>query len=98
MATSNAAFYSNVDHMQILVALMKMYNMDSTDISAIRSIGFNAHVLTNINDSVIYKANSAIRESNVLTATKLDSLYKQFSKIVTQTILGVLEWLAKNPT
>ena len=27
----------------------------------------------------------------------LDPLYKQFSKIVTQTILGILEWLAKNP-
>ena len=27
-------------------------------------------------NSVIFKSNSAIRESNVLTATKLDSLYK----------------------
>ena len=89
MATSNAAFYSNVDHMQILVALMKMYNMDSTDISAIRSIGFNAHVLTNINDSVIYKANSAIRESNVLTATKLDSLYKHGREVEVAPIYSI---------
>ena len=89
MATSNVSFFSNVDHMQVLVALMKMYNMDSTDISAIRSIGFNAHVLTNINDSVIFKSNSAIRESNVLTATKLDSLYKHGREVGVAPIYSI---------
>ena len=81
MATATNNFYSNVDHLQMLLALMRMYNMTSSDISAIRSIGFNAHVLTNINDAVLFKANSAIRESNILTATKLDSLYKHGRKV-----------------
>ena len=81
MASKSMNFYSNVDHMQMLVALLKMYNMNSTDISAIRTIGFNIHVLTNINDTVLYKANSAIQESNVITARKYSSLLKHAAEV-----------------
>lgn len=78
---SGKNFYSNVDHMQMLVALLKMYNMDSADISAIRTIGFNVHVLTNINDTVLYKANSAIQESSPVTARKYSSLLKHGAEV-----------------
>lgn len=81
MASKSMNFYSNVDHMQMLVALLKMYNMNSTDISAIRTVGFNIHVLTNINDTVLYKANSAIQESNVITARKYSSLLKHAAEV-----------------
>ena len=81
MASKSMNFYSNVDHMQMLVALLKMYNINSTDISAIRTIGFNIHVLTNINDTVLYKANSAIQESNVITARKYSSLLKHAAEV-----------------
>lgn len=77
----NRNFYSNVDHMQMLVALLKMYNMDSADISAIRTIGFNVHVLTNINDTVLFKANSAIMESSPVTARKYSSLLKHGAEV-----------------
>lgn len=81
MASKSMNFYSNVDHMQMLQALLKMYNMNSTDISAIRTVGFNIHVLTNINDTVLYKANSAIQESNVVTARKYSSLLKHAAEV-----------------
>lgn len=81
MASKSMNFYSNVDHMQMLQALLKMYNMNSTDISAIRTIGFNIHVLTNINDTVLFKANSSIQESNVVTARKYSSLLKHAAEV-----------------
>ena len=81
MASRNMNFYSNVDHMQMLVALLKMYNMESNDISAIRSIGFNIHVLTNINDTVLFKSNSAIIESSPVTARKYSSLLKHGAEV-----------------
>ena len=81
MASRNMNFYNNIDHMQMLVALLKMYNMDSSDISAIRSIGFNIHVLTNINDTVLYKSNSAVIESSPVTARKYSSLLKHGAEV-----------------
>ena len=81
MASRTMNFYNNIDHMQMLVALLKMYNMDSADISAIRSIGFNVHVLTNINDSVLFKANSAIQEASPITARRYSSLLKHGAEV-----------------
>lgn len=81
MASRSMNFYSNVDHMQMLVALLRQYNMEAGDISAIRSIAFNIHVLTNINDTVLYKANSAIQESNPVTARKYSSLLKHGAEV-----------------
>ena len=81
MASSTLNFYSKTDHMTMLVALLKMYNMDPTDISAIRTIGFNIHMLTNINDTVLFKANSAITESSPITATKYSSLLKHAAEV-----------------
>lgn len=81
MASSTLNFYSKTDYMTMLVALLKMYNMDPTDISAIRTIGFNIHMLTNINDTVLFKANSAITESSPITATKYSSLLKHAAEV-----------------
>nr|DAW71378.1 MAG TPA: hypothetical protein [Caudoviricetes sp.] len=74
-------FVANTDYMQYLLTLYRMFGMESSDVSAIRILGINAFALTNTNDMILYKSNQAIKEANVLTATKLNSIYKHAREV-----------------
>ena len=72
---------TDIEYMTWLTAILNLYGMYTDDINAISTVGFLTHALVDTNDAVIYKANQAIKESHVITAQKLDSLYKHAREV-----------------
>ena len=74
--------YSNhAEYFQYLSNLLGTYNIDKKKISGLSLVGFTVHALSDINDTVSYNSRNAIRESHVMTANKLDSLYKHAREV-----------------
>ena len=74
-------FRSDSDNLKWLLALLDNYGMYSDDISAISSIGYNVHVLNDMNENTAYVANQAKKETFVSTANYMDSLYKHAREV-----------------
>ncbi len=72
---------TDIEYMTWLTAILNLYGMYTDEINAISTVGFLTHALVDTNDAVIYKANQAIKESHVITAQKLDSLYKHAREV-----------------
>lgn len=67
---------TDVEQIRYLFALMNEYDLYQKDISALSTVGFLTHANVEMNDGVILRSNQAIRESHVVTARKMTSLYK----------------------
>lgn len=74
-------FRTDADNLKWLLAILENYGMFNKDIAAISTIGFNAHVLNDMNENTAYIARRAKRESFVVTAQDMDSLYKHASEV-----------------
>ena len=74
-------FRTDSDNLKWLLAILENYGMFDKDIAAISTIGFNAHVLNDMNENTAYIARRAKRESFVVTAQDTDSLYKHASEV-----------------
>ena len=72
---------TDIEYMTWLTAILNLYGMYTDEINAISTVGFLTHALVDTNDAVMYKANQAIKESHVITAQKLDSLYKHAREV-----------------
>ena len=72
---------TDLEYMTWLTAILNLYGMYTDEINAISTVGFLTHALVDTNDAVMYKANQAIKESHVITAQKLDSLYKHAREV-----------------
>lgn len=78
---SDTNFRSESDNLKWLLALLNNYGMYSDDISAISNIGFNTHVLNDMNENTAYVADQAKKESFVITANYMDSIYKHAREV-----------------
>lgn len=67
---------TDVEQLRYLMALMAEYDLYQKDISALSTVGFLTHANMEMNDGVILRSNQAIKESHVVTARKMTSLYK----------------------
>lgn len=78
MATSivEDGFRSEADNLKYLAAIMGEYGIFHKEISSLSLVGLNAHMLNDMNEAVLNRSNIAIRESSVITARRLSSLYK----------------------
>lgn len=74
-------YQKSTDYLQWLVNMAGKYGMDTHDMQAISLVGFNLHMLADINDTVAFNTRQAIKESHVITANKLDSLYKHAREV-----------------
>nr|DAS07480.1 MAG TPA: hypothetical protein [Caudoviricetes sp.] len=74
-------FRTDVDELKYLSALMNLYGMKQREISALSLVGFTAHALTDMNSSALYRSTEAVRESFVITASRLNNLYKHAREV-----------------
>ncbi len=72
---------TDTDHLKWLLYLMNEYGIYTQDVSAIGLVGFMAHANTDVNNAVLYRSNQAIKESHVITAQRLSSLYKHAREV-----------------
>lgn len=72
---------NDVDQLKFLISLMNEYDLYQKEISALSTVGFMAHVNMEMNDGVLYRSNQAIKESHVITAKRLNSLYKHAREV-----------------
>lgn len=78
---SDTNFRTESDNLKWLLALLNNYGMYTDDISAISNIGFNVHVLNDLNENTAYVADQAKKESFVITANYMDSIYKHAREV-----------------
>ena len=67
---------TDIEHLNWLLTIFNQYGIYTDEINAISYAGIIAHTLTDSNAQITYKSNQAIKESHVITANKMDSLYK----------------------
>lgn len=81
LTNSDTNFRTESDNLKWLLALLNNYGMYTDDISAISNIGFNTHVLNDMNENTAYVADQAKKESFVITANYMDSIFKHAREV-----------------
>lgn len=74
-------YTSPAKYLESLMDLLGTYGIDRKDVDALSLVGFNTHVLGEMNETVQYVSRYAINESQVITANRLDSLYKHAREV-----------------
>ncbi len=72
---------TDIEHLNWLLTIFNQYGIYTDEINAISYAGIIAHTLTDSNAQITYKSNQAIKESHVITANKMDSLYKHAKEV-----------------
>ena len=72
---------TDLENIRYLYALLNEYDLYQEEISALSLVGFSVHMLTDINDGVVNRSNEAIKESHVITANKMNSLFKHAREV-----------------
>ena len=73
---TNTTLRTDVEQMRYLLALLNEYGLYQHEITALSTVGFLVHANVEMNDGVLLRTNQAIKESHVVTARKMSSLYK----------------------
>ena len=74
-------YNNHSSYFEYLQKLLETYGIDRHTLSGLSLAGFTTHVLSDINDTVTYNSKQAVQESHVMTAKKLDSLYKHAREV-----------------
>lgn len=74
-------YTNHAEYFQYLLKLLNTYGINQDTLSNLSLVGFTTHALADIHDTVNYVSRQAINESYIMTATKLDSLYKHAREV-----------------